>query len=405
MKLHSRIHGLIINERKILRISETLDRPADERAKELLLGPLPSDGNGKNPFGLVIARRKSAAGMPSLPEDLGYLKHGDIVRVFPNGDISVLYRKDSRHNVIFMTERCNSKCLMCSQPPRDIDDEYLAHDWLKAIPLMSQETKVLGISGGEPTLYLNNLLKVIEAAKIHLPSTSLHMLSNGRLFSYLSYARALAELKHPDLVVGIPLYSDSASKHDFVVQAKGAFEQTVRGLLNLARVGQKTEVRIVIHKQTYKRLPQTARFIARNLPVVGHVALMGLEITGYTRTNLNAMWIDPLDYQTEISAAVDELRWGKMNFSIYNLPLCLLPQSLWSHARASISDWKNIYYEACESCSVKSYCGGFFASSVHKASLNIRPLGIDKLRFAKSLWSGETVVGLASSKKAMPPQM
>ena len=383
MKLHSHIPGLSLKERKILCVSESADRPEKDRLQELLLGtPL----NSSDPFGFRLARERTSLNVPSLPEDLKYLKEGDIVRIFPNGDISVIYRKDSRHNVIFMTERCNSKCLMCSQPPRDIDDEHLAHDWLQAIPLMSPETPVLGISGGEPTLYLGNLLKVIDATKRHLPATSLHMLSNGRLFSYLSYARALAEVKHHDLTLGIPIYSDSPSKHDFVVQAKGAFDQTVRGLLNLARVGQKIEVRIVIHKETYKRLPQIARFIARNLPFVSHVALMGLEITGYTRTNLNALWIDPIDYLGELTSAAEELVWSKMNFSIYNLPLCLLPTSLWPHARASISDWKNIYYGVCTQCSVKSYCGGFFASSVHKASRHVAPLGAPELNQAQRLW-------------------
>jgi len=31
-------------------------------------------------------------------------------------------RPDSRHNVLVATERCNSNCLMCSQPPQDRDD-------------------------------------------------------------------------------------------------------------------------------------------------------------------------------------------------------------------------------------------------------------------------------------------
>ena|ERR1700686_547244 len=97
-------------------------------------------------------------------------------------------------------------------------------------------------------------------------------------------------------MIGIPLYSDIASKHDFVVQAKGAFDETVRGIMNLARVGQRIEIRFVIHQQTFSRLAHTPRFIARNLPFVDQVALMGLEITGFTKANLGALWIDPIEY-------------------------------------------------------------------------------------------------------------
>src|ERR1700674_1949779 len=160
-----------------------------------------------------------------LPETLSYLRAGDIVRVNEGaGHIRVVYRRNSPHNVLFFTERCNSRCLMCSQPPREIEDGYLIDEILEAIPLMSQETPELYITGGEPTLLGDRLLEVIEATKRHLPDTSLHMLSNGRLFRYMRLAQEIAEIRHPNFMIGIPLYSDIASKHDFVVQAKGAFD-------------------------------------------------------------------------------------------------------------------------------------------------------------------------------------
>ena len=57
-------------------------------------------------------------------EELSYLSDGDVVLMTPSGRISVLYRKASRHNTILSTERCNSLCLMCSQPPQPEDDSY-----------------------------------------------------------------------------------------------------------------------------------------------------------------------------------------------------------------------------------------------------------------------------------------
>jgi len=62
------------------------------------------------------------------------------------------------------------------------------------------------------------------------------------------------------------------------VQADGTFDETVRGILNLKRQGVLVEVRVVVHKQTYDRLPQLARFIARNLTFVDQVVWMGLEM-------------------------------------------------------------------------------------------------------------------------------
>jgi His-Xaa-Ser system radical SAM maturase HxsC len=308
----------------------------------------------------------------SIPKDLEYLSPGDIVRVNRDvGEIRVMYRRNSSHNTLFFTERCNSRCLMCSQPPRAVNDDYLIDDILKAIPLMSSNTLEICITGGEPTLLGERFLDVIEATKRSLPKTALHVLSNGRLFS-LEFARQLAAIRHPNLMIGIPLYSDVASKHDFVVQAEGAFDETIRGIMNLERCDQRVEIRVVIHKQTFERLPQTARFIARNIPFVAQVALMGLEMTGFTKTNLDALWIDPADYQSQLCAAVSELMQSSIKIMIYNHQLCVLSKELWPFARKSISDWKNIYMPECTDCYVRENCGGFFASAPLRYSSHIK---------------------------------
>lgn len=260
---------------------------------------------------------------------------------------------------------------MCSQPPRDIDDSHLVEEILEMIPLISTETPEIGITGGEPTLLGERFIEVLQSLKTQLPHTAVHVLTNGRSFENPKFAEAVAAVGHPDIMLGIPLYADVAWKHDFIVQAEGAFAQTVRGLFNLGSVGIPLEIRFVIHAQSYDRLPQTMRYIGRNFPFVHHVALMGLEMTGFTRTNLEALWIEPMDYSKNLIAAVSELsQWG-IEPRIYNHQLCLLHENLWPIARKSISDWKNIYYPECEPCAVKDKCGGFFASSSFKRSSQI----------------------------------
>jgi MoaA/NifB/PqqE/SkfB family radical SAM enzyme len=91
------------------------------------------------------------------------------------------------------------------------------------------------------------------------------------------------------MMVGIPIYSDVSTIHDYVVQSDGAFDETIRGILNLKRYGQKVEIRIVVHRQSYARLPQLAEFLARNLTFVDHVALMGLEITGFYKSRMQSV--------------------------------------------------------------------------------------------------------------------
>jgi His-Xaa-Ser system radical SAM maturase HxsC len=303
-----------------------------------------------------------------------HLTEGDVVAVNPNGYVRTLYRIASGHNALFATDRCNSYCVMCSQPPKPVDDSERIAEHLRLLDLIDPETRELGITGGEPTLLKDDLLRIVAKAKERLPRTALHILSNGRLFYYGSFARRLAGIEHPDVMLGIPLYSDLDHVHDFVVQARGAFDETVIGLQNLGRYGVPVEIRVVIHRYTVDRLPQLAEFIYRNFTFAAHVALMGLEPMGFAVPNLEQLWIDPWEYRAELRDATLSLAARGMKPSIYNHQLCVVPEDLWPFCRKSISDWKNDYLPVCVDCRLKGDCGGFFASSVkRKVSSHIRP--------------------------------
>jgi His-Xaa-Ser system radical SAM maturase HxsC len=240
--------------------------------------------------------------------------------------------------------------------------------------MIHPDTREIGFTGGEPTLLGDRFLDLLRSAKSYLPRTSIHILSNGRRFADESFAQKYAGIQHSDMMVGIPIYSDVSSIHDYVVQAVGAYDETLRGILNLKRLRQKVEIRVVIHKQTYERLPQLAEFIARNLTFVDHVALMGLEMTGFTRANLPALWIDPIDYRDELYRATTLLSDHRMNVSVYNHQLCLIDRRIWPYAVKSISDWKNEYMPECTGCEKMDRCGGFFSSAHFRYSDNISPI-------------------------------
>jgi His-Xaa-Ser system radical SAM maturase HxsC len=313
-----------------------------------------------------------ATNVLKIGAELDYLGDGDVVRVRPDGQIKTIYRRVARGISLLVTERCNSFCIMCSQPPRDVDDDYLIDEYLEAIPLFDRSTHEVGITGGEPTLLGERLFKLLRALKAYLPNTAVHILSNGRTASDLSLAKAFASLKHPDLMLGIPLYSDIPSIHDFVVQADGAYDETLRGIINLKRCGVRVEIRIVVHQQTYRRLPELGHFITRNLQFVDHVALMGLELMGFARSNLDELWIDPVDYQPELCEATRTLSRAGIRTSIYNHQLCLLDPTIRKFSVKSISDWKNEYMPECAGCELMSQCGGFFSSAVLRRSPHIR---------------------------------
>ena len=377
IKLQSNKNIILSSVKKPLILKVTRDKNLPQvlrNDKALILDSFSDDDF--DGYGIVFSKVKSErTDLAFLTEDLHYLAEGDVIRVVPQtNSVRALYRVNASANFLFVTERCNSFCIMCSQPPRDVNDGHLIEELIEAIPLIQKNATELGITGGEPTLLGDRFLCLIRTIKSNLPDTAVHVLTNGRTFADPNLAAKLASINHHDLMLGIPLYSDVSHIHDFVVQADGAFDETIRGILNLKRHSQKVEIRVVIHKQTYKRLPQLAEFIGRNLQFVDHVALMGLEITGFTRANLEELWIDPVEYSSHLERAVEILRRYKMRTSIYNLQRCLLPKELWPYAVKSISDWKNKYYDECLECSQRSECGGFFASSDIRRSENIKAI-------------------------------
>tara|TARA_B100001540_G_scaffold316917_1_gene348143 strand:- start:171 stop:1325 length:1155 start_codon:yes stop_codon:yes gene_type:complete len=299
-----------------------------------------------------------------IPDYMNYLLPGDIVNFKSDGHIWAVFRESARYNTFLLTERCNHYCLMCSQPPKSREDSWLLDIAKKAVELIPRSTQRIGFSGGEPTIYKEGLIDLIEKCAGYLPYTGIDILTNGRAFANSEYSKMLQNADHKDCMICIPLYSDVPELHDYVVQSEDAFDETIKGILNLKALNQKVEIRIVIHKQTIDRLVKTCEYIARNLLFVDHVALMGLEITGFTRANLDDLWIDPYEYKDILSEAVDVLNRYKIPASVYNHQLCTVNDDVINNYVHSISDWKNEYITECKNCSKRHECGGFFSSQV-----------------------------------------
>lgn len=309
----------------------------------------------------------------SVPSQFDYLSDGDIVGIRHGSKrFRTLFRRNSKHNSFLVTERCNNYCLMCSQPPKDVDDHWILDEIRESLPLVDPSTRSLTFTGGEPLTDWRDFVTVLVQCRDQLPLTALQVLTNGRAFSHSEIVDAWRGVKHPDLIAAIPVYSAVDHVHDHVVQAKGAFDETILGILKLKDRGQRVEIRVVLHALTAPIISETCRWIARNLSFVDHVALMGLENTGFAIANDALLWIDPMDYRDGLAEGVDQLIAADVNVSVYNLPRCVLERSVWPYAVQSISDWKNGYVEECSRCIEKDRCSGLFTSGRPRLSRGIK---------------------------------
>lgn len=307
---------------------------------------------------MITTKSLATHGVYLRVDSLEEFNDGDVVLIDKDGRVVFLYERNSSHNAILATELCNHRCVMCPQPPVLMEKNRTAFNQ-RLISLFDVSTQEIGITGGEPTMLGNELFDLIRSIQKHTPKAGISILSNGARFSDLSYARELASCKHFDLQVDIPIFSDIPSEHNKIVGAK-TFYKTVQGLYNLARYRVRIGIRIVIHKQTYKRLPQFAEYIYRNFPFVSQVAFMQMEMIGLALDNQNEVWIDPYEYKYDLEQAVLHLADRGMNPVIFNAQLCILPPSIRQYAHRSISSWKGIYIDECIGCSLQEQCAGFF---------------------------------------------
>ena len=274
------------------------------------------------------------------------------------------FSKGKNDNVIYTTSRCSNRCIMCCQPPKVEDDsqELFALNQ-RLIEQADLDTDYICITGGEPTLIGAKIFSYIDLIRAKLPECEIHLLSNGRKFAHASYLQKFSHVSKDNLCIGIPLHSDNPIDHDSIAGSQGAFYETLKGLHNLGILGYEVELRVIILKQNYQRLPNIAEFITLNLPFVAQVSFMGLEITGYAYDNLKDIWIEPGECTACLSKAISILEKSKISPRIFNLPLCTLPISLWVYACKSISDWKRTFLPQCSKCTMKDECCGLFATS------------------------------------------
>lgn len=283
---------------------------------------------------------------------------GDVVLVEPERGLATrVIRASSRHNSLLVTERCDQLCVMCSQPPKKTHVDRF--EIFRQACVLAPHGHLIGVSGGEPTLYKAELLDLIEYVLAARPDLRFHILSNGQHFD----AGDIERLRQPlyrGVSWGIPLYSAEASAHDEIVGKSGAFERLERSFHALLLAGADIELRTVVMLSTVAGLEALATHIAARLSFIASWSIMQLENTGFAKNRWGLLYYNHARDFGPIAAALTRANVHGVNARLFNFPLCTVPANFRHLAPASISDWKRKYAPACADCRVQSDCSGFF---------------------------------------------
>jgi His-Xaa-Ser system radical SAM maturase HxsC len=291
------------------------------------------------------------------------LEEDDILNILPDGTINILWKKRLNfHDItLFVTNHCNANCIMCPQPPHKDQFSLLNTNKLLIKYLKKQPIKKIGVTGGEPTTKEYDLLTLLELSYKYYPNTKIDLLTNAKKLSDFSFAKKIA-LTNPNINFCISFPTDNMDDFNKIMGAN-IYNDILEAIQNLALLKQNIELRIVILKQNYKRLENISEFIFRNFPFVNHIVFMGMEIIGNAFNNIDIIDVNPNVYSVELFNSIKFLNRRDMNVSIYNIPYCLIDQSLWRFVRNSISRWKQSYLAECNLCIKKNTCPGIFSTS------------------------------------------
>ena len=277
---------------------------------------------------------------------------------------------------IFLTNKCNSNCIMCplSKKSRRQEDVVSEAELYSQIDCLPHDIEYINITGGEPTFFVNRFLNVLSRLKDHCQNTDFQLLTNGRSFADETLVERMLEVCPHNIKYTIPLHSSTAEIHDSITRSEGSFEQTDLGIKNLLLRHQKVEIRIVLSKANISSAFDTAKYIIENYRNVYGVTFIAMEMMGNAAVNREKLWIDYNDAFESIRGSINYLVSQGIDVLLYNFPLCAVGKGYWHMASKSITPYKIRYMDECKECSVKDICGGFFYSTKQVMKPTVRPI-------------------------------
>lgn len=343
-----------------------LTLPAASEANMPFVTRLRGDGEfaGEASTSVLVERDENGAlfagahGLVSIDGATADELDGDIVLVQPQANrVERLIRADSRHNTLLVTERCDQLCVMCSQPPKKTHHDRF--DLLEQACLLADHGVLIGISGGEPTLYKEQLLSMVERVVERRPDIRFHILSNGQHFDDRDIER-LSLPPYRRVSWGIPLYASDAALHDEIVGKAGAFARLEESFASLIMAGARIELRTVMLTTNLAALPALARYVIARLRSIEAWSIMQLEHIGFAKGRWRELYVDHRKQFHLVAGALDLAAAHGVHAQLFNTPRCTVPPPYRRFAIASISDWKRKYTAGCDGCREREICSGFF---------------------------------------------
>ena len=269
-------------------------------------------------------------------------------------------------NTIGITQVCNNKCVMCTNPDSrfetwDGDFDYSLEGIIGRLSKYRKyldKQEILYLTGGEPTIH-PEFVTILNYLRENFSKKPVTFFTNGRKFSSKDFAKKVLAA-HDNLELEISLCGSNKVVHDGVTRIPGSFNETLHGLRNLLllkKKSQKINIRFVVTKYTYKKISAFLKMVHQYFPMIDRITIIFWEVEGQAIDNNEMVKIS----YTEVAPYLEAIKKYENKFRelrLYHFPLCSLDSSLW-HLTWRTMDQDEVNYEgSCKKCKYKKYCLG-----------------------------------------------
>ncbi len=259
----------------------------------------------------MLPRARSAAPEATVPTENAAAD--DIVR-------RIAHRQERVH--INLGPDCNNNCLFCMEEDRDLRavvNASLTPERIRRILEENAGAEEVCFTSGEPTM-VEGLPEYVAWAK-DLRFRRRSVMTNGRRLAYMGYAARL--VKAGMNFFYISCHGHNRKLHDSLVRSRGAFEQTVAGIENIAKLlkyGVTLHTSTVITKRNVEHLGAIYAFLRER--GVQQVVLNVLQANGRAHTNFDRVFPPYSTIVAEVQRFLDECDEVDPPAFLVDIPLC-----------------------------------------------------------------------------------
>jgi MoaA/NifB/PqqE/SkfB family radical SAM enzyme len=276
---------------------------------------------------------------------------------------------------IQVVRHCNHFCGFCSNPTTPYVHTF---ETMKVLVDDLEKRGYFGVilTGGEPSLHpeLPRIARYARDRGLHV-----RMITNGWRLADESFAKEMAEAGLS--LVHVSVYS---VRPDVEARLRGlpdTLPKAFAAVDNAHRYGIEVNINCVINKLNADHLDEGVQHFVDHHPHVRHFVWNNLD-PSMGRAEVNQAEFTPrlADFEVSLLRALKLLHRSGRTFRVEKVPLCYMTDFAWASTETRKivkgeerivhfldhkqtvrqTSWEHIYTDACESCSLRTICGGLF---------------------------------------------